>query len=63
MTAAPWKSEPRIPPPEEMQAIIRRAHAERAAAIKAALLALLAWRKAGPSRAAAVAGLKPAPCA
>jgi hypothetical protein len=49
--------------PEEMQAIVRRAHAERAKALRQMFADLLAWRrKAAERRQAANAGLKTAAC-
>jgi hypothetical protein len=48
---------------EEMQAIVRRAHAERAKALREMFAGLLAWRrKAAERRDAADAGLKTAAC-
>ena len=49
--------------PEEMQAIVRRAHAERAKALRQMFADLLAWRrKAAERRHAANASLKTAAC-
>jgi hypothetical protein len=49
--------------PEELQAIVRRAHAERAKALRQMFAGLLAWRrKAAERRQAADASLKPAAC-
>ena len=49
--------------PEELQAIMRRAHAERAKALRQMFADLLAWRrKAAERRQAANAGLKTAAC-
>jgi len=49
--------------PEELQMIVRRAHAERAKALRQMFAGLLAWRqKAAESRDAANADLKAAGC-
>jgi hypothetical protein len=49
--------------PEELQVIVRRAHAERAKALRQMFAGLLAWRrKAAERRDAADAGLKTAAC-
>ena len=49
--------------PEEMQVIVRRAHAERAKALRQVFAGLLAWRRnATERRDAADAGLKTAAC-
>ena len=49
--------------PEELQAIMRRAHAERAKALRQMFADLLAWRrKAAERRQAANASLKAAAC-
>ena len=49
--------------PEELQAIMRRAHAERAKALRQMFADLLAWRrKAAERRQAANASLKTAAC-
>ena len=62
-TTTPWMSERRIPSPEEMQAIIRRAHAERAEVLRDAVAALLAWRQREVPQRAAPTSLKAAHCA
>ena len=49
--------------PEELQMIVRRAHAERAKALRQMFAGLLAWRrKAAERRDAANADLKAAGC-
>ncbi len=49
--------------PEELQVIVRRAHAERAKAVREMWAALLAWRRrAAERRHAADAALKTAAC-
>jgi hypothetical protein len=49
--------------PEELQAIVRRAHAERAKVLREFVAALLAWRRKGAERRqAADAALKTAAC-
>jgi len=49
--------------PEELQVIVRRAHAERAKAVREMWAALLAWRRrATERRHAADAALKTAAC-
>jgi hypothetical protein len=49
--------------PEELQVIVRRAHAERAKALREMFAGLLAWRrKASEHRRAANAGLKTVAC-
>ena len=49
--------------PEELQVIVRRAHAERAKALREMFAALLAWRrKAAERRDAANADLNAAGC-
>ena len=49
--------------PEELQVIVRRAHAERAKALREMFAALLAWRRnAAERRQAANAALKTAAC-
>jgi hypothetical protein len=49
--------------PEELQVIVRRAHAERAKALREMFAALLAWRRrAAERRQAADAALKTAAC-
>ena len=49
--------------PEELQVIVRRAHAERAKALREMFAALLAWRRrAAERRHATDAALKTAAC-
>ena len=49
--------------PEEVHAIVRRAHAERAKALRQMFAGLLAWRRKAAERLdAADAGLKTAAC-
>jgi len=62
MSDTPWISAPRIPSHEEIQIIMRRAHAQRAQAMRDAFTALFAWRKPDAPRDAVAANLKTVPC-